>query len=173
MKLTFLAMGLAVLASGCATRTVDVDPEGLDRWSSVEKLPVGTPVRVTARDGQKAYGRVMTVTGLRLTLELEAGSQAIPREDIVLIERFPTSFPRSIPGAAVGVGAALSLSASSTPETPRRSVAPAQETLDKASTPLRDGVYIDALALVGSTAERVNMAIERTRKTVVVYRARE
>jgi hypothetical protein len=115
----------------------------------------------------------MTVTGLRLTLELEAGSQAIPREEIVLIERFPTSFPRSIPGAAVGVGAALSLSASSTPETPRRSVAPAQETLDKASTPLRDGVYIDVLALVGSTAERVNMAIERTRKTVVVYRARE
>jgi hypothetical protein len=173
MKLTFLAMGLAVLASACATKTADVDPASLDRWSSVEKLPVGTAIRVTARDGSKAYGRVMTVTDLGLTVELEAGSQAVPREEIVLIERFPTSFPKSVPGAAVGVGAALSLSASSTPETPRRSVAPAQETLDKASTPLRDGVYIDALALVGSTAERVNRAIERTRTTVVVYRARE
>jgi hypothetical protein len=52
-------------------------------------------------------------------------------------------------------------------------VAPAQETLDKGTTPLRDGVYVDVLELVGTTAERVNKAIERTRKTVVVYRARE
>ncbi len=173
MKIASLPMVLAVLACGCATKTVEVDPEALDRWSNVEKLPVGTAVRVTESDGDKAYGRVMTVTDLRLVLELEAGSQTIARSEIVLIERFPTSFPKSVPGAAVGVGAALSLSASSTPETPRRSVAPAHETLDKASTPLRDGVYVDALALVGSTAERVNKAIERTRKTVVVYRARE
>ncbi len=173
MKIVFLAMVLAVLASSCAGKAPEADPAALDRWSSVEKLPVGTAIRVTERDGDKAYGRVMTVTDLRLTLELEAGSQTIAREEIVLIERFPTSFPKSVPGAAVGVGAALSLSASSTPETPRRSVAPAQETLDKASTPLRDGVYVDALALVGTTAEMVNKAIERTRKTVVVYRARE
>jgi hypothetical protein len=173
MKLAFLAIGLAVLAFACSTRTAEVDPASLDRWSSVEKLPVSTAIRVTARDGAKAYGRVMTVTDLGLTLELEAGSMTIERERIVLIERFPTSFPKSIPGAAVGVGAALSLSASSTPETPRRSVAPSQETLDKASTPLRDGVYVDALALVGSTAERVSKAIEATRRTVVVYRVRE
>lgn len=173
MKIVFLAMVLAVLASGCAGKAPETNPAALDRWSTVEKLPVGTAIRVTERDGDKAYGRVMTVTDLRLVLELEAGSQTIARDEIVLIERFPTSFPKSVPGAAVGVGAALSLSASSTPETPRRSVAPAQETLDKASTPLRDGVYVDALALVGTTAEMVNKAIERTRKTVVVYRARE
>jgi hypothetical protein len=170
MKLAILAIGLAAIASACSTKTTEVDPASLDRWSSVEKLPVGTAIRVTARHGAKAYGRVMTVTDLGLTLELEAGSMTIAREQIVLIERFPTSFPKSIPGAAVGVGAALSLSASSTPETPRRSVAPAQETLDKASTPLRDGVYIDALALVGTTAEQVSRAIEETRRTVVVYR---
>ncbi len=173
MKIALLSMGFAVLASACATKTADVDPAALDRWSSVEKLPVGTAVRVTERDADKFYGRVMTVTDLRLTLELEAGSQAIAREEIVLIERFPVSFPKSVPGAAVGVGAALSLSASSTPETYRRSVAPGQDALDKASIPLRDGVYIDALDLVGATAERVNKAIESTRTTVVVYRARE
>jgi hypothetical protein len=38
---------------------------------------------------------------------------------------------------------------------------------------LRDGVYVDALALVGTTAEMVGRAIERTRRTVVVYRARD
>jgi hypothetical protein len=115
----------------------------------------------------------MVVTDLKLTLELEAGSQSIARSDVLLIERFPTSFPTSVPGAAVGVGAALTVSSSSTPETYRRSVAPAHETLDKASTPLRDGYYVDALELVGETAERVKKAIEQTRKTVVVYRARE
>ncbi len=52
-------------------------------------------------------------------------------------------------------------------------MAPGQETLDKAAIPLRDGVYVDALDLVGATAERVNKAIESTRTTVVVYRARE
>jgi hypothetical protein len=168
---------MAVLGSGCASKGVDADRAASEpasqEWSAVAKLPVGTSVRVTERDGDKSYGRVMGVTDLKLTLELEAGSQSIARSDVLLIERFPTSFPKSIPGAAVGVGAALSLSSSSTPETYRRSVAPAQETLDKASTPLRDGVYVDALALVGTTAERVAKAIERTRRTVVVYRARE
>ena len=177
MKVAVLPMVLAVLASGCASKGLDADRAASEpapqEWSAVAKLPVGTAIRVTERDGDKAYGRVMVVTDLRLTLELEAGSETIERNEIVLIERFPTSFPKSIPGAAVGVGAALSLSSSSTPETYRRSVAPAQENLDKASTPLRDGVYVDALALVGTTAEMVNKAIERTRKTVVVYRARE
>ncbi len=142
-------------------------------WSNVKKLSVGTAVRVTERDGDKAYGRIMAVTDLRLTLELEAGSQSIARSEVLLIERFPTSFPKSIPGAAVGVGAALSLSSSATPETYGWSVAPGKETLDTASTPLRDGVYVDALALVGTTAEMVGKAIERTRRTVVVYRARD
>lgn len=177
MKVAVLPMVLALLASGCAAKGLDADraasEPAFQEWSAVAKLPVGTAIRVTRRDGDKAYGRVMVVTDLRLTLELEAGSESIERNEIVLIERFPTSFPKSVPGAAVGVGAALSLSSSSTPETYRRSVAPAQETLDKASIPLRDGVYVDALALVGTTAERVNKAIERTRKTVVVYRARE
>jgi hypothetical protein len=177
MKVAVLPMVLAVLASGCASKAVDANRAAAEpapfEWSNVEKLPTGTAVRVTERDGDKAYGRVMGVTDLKLTLELEAGSETIARNEIVLIERFPTSFPKSVPGAAVGVGAALSLSSSSSPETYRRSVAPAQETLDKASTPLRDGVYVDVLELVGTTAERVNKAIERTRKTVVVYRARE
>jgi hypothetical protein len=177
MKVAVLPMVLAVLASGCASKAVDANRAAAEpapfEWSNVEKLPTGTAVRVTERDGDKAYGRVMGVTDLKLTLELEAGSESIARSDVLLIERFPTSFPKSVPGAAVGVGAALSLSSSSTPETYRRSVAPAQETLDKASTPLRDGFYVDALALVGTTAEMVDKAIERTRKTVVVYRARE
>ncbi len=177
MKVAVLPMVLAVLASGCASKSLDADRTAAEppsqEWSAVAKLPVGTAIRVTERDGDKAYGRVMVVTDLRLTLELEAGSQTITRDEIVLVERFPTSFPKSVPGAAVGVGAALSLSSSSTPETYRRSVSPAQETLDKGSTPLRDGFYVDALALVGTTAEMVNKAIERTRKTVVVYRARE
>lgn len=174
-----IALPLVVAISGwaCASKTVDLDRTASDsashEWSAVAGLPVGTAVRVSERDGDKAYGRVMEVTDLRLTLELDAGSLPIARDEIVLVERFPTSFPKSVPGAAVGVGAALSLSASSTPETYRRSVAPAQETLDKASTPLRDGIYVDALELVGTTAERVNKAIENTRKTVVVYRARE
>ncbi len=176
MKHAALPMVLAVLASGCASKGVEADRAASEppshEWSAVAKLAVGTAVRVTERDGDKSYGRVMSVTDLGLTLELEAGSQAIARAEIALIERFPTSFPKSVPGAAVGVGAALSVASSSTPETYRRSVAPAQETLDKASTPLRDGVYVDALALVGETAERVGKAIEKTRKTVVVYRAR-
>jgi hypothetical protein len=177
MKHAVLPMVLAVLAAGCAAREVDAvgapSETGSRHWSAVAKLPPGTAVRVTNRIGEKAYGRVMAVTDLGLTLELEAGSLPIARDQIVLIERFPTSFPKSIGGAAVGVGAALSLSSSSTPETYRRSVAPAQETLDKASTPLRDGFYVDALELAGTTAERVGKAIEKTRKTVVVYRARE
>jgi hypothetical protein len=175
MRQATIPLVLAVLASACASKTIEADRPATasQEWSAVEKLPVGTAVRVTNRAGDRAYGRVMAVTDLRLTLELEAGSLPIARDEIVLVERFPTSFPMSIQGAAVGVGAALSLSASSTPETYRRSVAPAQETLDKASTPLRDGVYVDALELVGTTAERVSKAIENTRKTVVVYRARE
>jgi len=177
MRKALLPMVLAVLASGCASKAVDSErtasEPGSSDWSVVAKLPVGTPIRVTEKDGDRAYGRVMTVSNLKLTLELEAGSQAIARDEILLVERFPTSFPKSVPGVAVGVGAALSVSSSASPETYRRSVAPAQETLDKASTPLRDGVYVDALALVGETAERVGRAIERTRRTVVVYRARE
>jgi hypothetical protein len=174
MKSIVLPMVLAVLA-GCASKGLDADRAASDplrEWSNVEKLPMGTAVRVTELDGDKAYGHVMAVTNLKLTLELEAGSQTIARSDVLLIEKFPTSFPTSVPGAAVGVGAALSVASSSTPETYRRSVAPAQETLDKASTPLRDGYYVDALELVGETAERVKKAIERTRRTVVVYRAR-
>jgi len=177
MKVAVLPMVLAVLASGCASKAVDANRAASEpapqEWSAVAKLPVGTAIRVTERDGDKAYGRVMAVTDLKLTLELEAGSETIARDEIALIERFPTSFPKSVPGAAVGVGAALSLSSSSSPETVRRSVAPAPETLDKGTTPLRDGVYVDVLELVGTTAERVDKAIERTRKTVVVYRARE
>lgn len=176
-RLVVLPMVLAVLASGCASKAVDADRAGPDaasfEWSNVEKLPVGTAVRVTERDGEKAYGRFMSVTHLNLTLELEAGSWSIARSEILLVERFPTSFPRSVPGAAVGVGAAFAVSSSSTPETYRRSVAPAREVLDQASTPIRDGYYVDALELVGETAERVGRAIERTRRTVVVYRARE
>jgi hypothetical protein len=145
----------------------------LHEWSNVKKFPTGTAVRVTERDGDKAYGRIMAVSDLKLTLELEAGSQSISRSEVLLIERFPTSFPKSIPGAAVGVGAALSLSSSATPETYGWSVAPGKEALDSASTPLRDGYYVDAAKLVGTTAEMVSRAIERTRKTVVVYRARE
>ena len=176
MKIAVLSMVLAVLASSCASKGLDTDRAASEpasqEWSAVEKLSVGTAIRVTERDGDKAYGRVMVVTDLKLTLELEAGSQSIARSDVLLIERFPTSFPTSVPGAAVGVGAALSVASSATPETYRRSVAPAQETLDKASTPLRDGYYVDALELVGETAERVKKAVERTRRTVVVYRAR-
>ena len=176
MKHFVLPMVLAAVASGCASKGLDADRAASDpprELSNVEKLPVGTAVRVTERDGDKSYGRVMVVTDLKLTLELEAGSQSIARSDVLLVERFPTSFPTSVPGAAVGVGAALTVSSSATPETYRRSVAPAHETLDKATTPLRDGYYVDALELVGETAERVKKAIEQTRKTVVVYRARE
>jgi hypothetical protein len=143
------------------------------QWSNVEKLKVGTSVRVTELDGDKWYGRVMQVGSRNLVLEEEAGSRSIARNEIALIERFPTSLPRSLPGATVGVGAALSVSSSATPETFQPSVAPAQGTLDQASTPMRDGVYVDALALVGTTAAMVDRAIERTRTTVVVYRARE
>jgi hypothetical protein len=172
-----LLLVLAALASGCAAKAVDSDRAALETgsrdWSAVAKLPVGTAVRVTHRSGDRAYGLVMVVTDTRLTLELEAGSLPIAREEIALIERFPTSFPRSVPGAAVGVGAAFAVASSSTPETYRRSVAPARETLDQASTPMRDGYYVDALALVGETVERVGRAIEGTRRTVVVYRARE
>src|SRR3990172_827219 len=176
MKVAVLPMVLAVLASGCASKGVDAGraaSEPAQEWSAVAKLPVGTAIRVTERDGDKAYGRVMAVTDLRLTLELEAGSETIARDEIALIERFPTSFPKSVPGAAVGVGAALSLSSSSSPETVRRSVAPAPETLDKGTTPLRYRLYLYFLHLLGTTAEMVDKAIERTRKTVVVYRARE
>ena len=176
-RLVVLPMVLAVLASGCASRARDSVRAPSDaasfEWSNVGKLPVGAAVRVTERDGEKAYGRIMSVTDLNLTLELEAGSRSIARSDILLIERFPTSFPRSVPGAAVGVGAAFAVASSSTPETYRRSVAPARETLDQASTPMRDGYYVDAVELVGETAQRVGSAIERTRRTVVVYRARE
>jgi hypothetical protein len=143
------------------------------QWSNVEKLEMGTSVRVTELDGDKWYGRVMQVSHLKLVLEEEAGSRSIARNEISLIERFPTSFPKSIPRAAVGVGAALSLSSSATPETFQPSVAPTHDTLDQASTPMRDGVYLDALALVGTTAAMVDRALERTRTTVVVYRARE
>jgi hypothetical protein len=142
-------------------------------WSNVEKLKVGTSIRVTELDGDKWYGRVMQVGSLKLVLEEEAGSRSIARNEIALIERFPTSLPRSLPGATVGIGAALSLSSSATPETFQPSVAPTHDTLDQASTPMRDGVYVDALALVGTTAAMVDRAIERTRTTVVVYRARE
>jgi hypothetical protein len=170
MRYAVLPLVLGVLGSSALSAVSE--PASQD-WSAVTKLPVGTAVRVTERGGDRAYGKVMTVTALALTLELEAGSQSIARNEILLIERFPTSFPKSFSGAAVGVGAAFSVAASSSPETYRRSVAPGQENLDKASTPLKDGVYVDALALVGETAERVNKAIEKTRKTVVVYRARE
>jgi hypothetical protein len=142
-------------------------------WSNVEKLKVGTSIRVTELDGDKWYGRVMQVSTLKLVLEEESGSRSIARSEISLIERFPTSLPKSIPRATVGVGAALSLSSSATPETFQPSVAPAPDTLDQASTPMRDGIYLDALALVGTTAAMVDRAIERTRTTVVVYRARE
>ncbi len=175
MKDAVLPMVFAVLASGCASKGLDEERPGAppQEWTNVEKLPVGTAIRVTEHDGDKAYGRVMAVTDLNLTLELEAGSQSIARSNVLLIERFPASFPTSVPGAAVGVGAALTVASSSTPETYRRSVAPAHETLDKASIPLRDGYYVDALKLVGETAERVKKAVEQTRRTVVVYRARE
>jgi hypothetical protein len=176
MKNAFLPIVLA-LAAGCASRRVDADRAASDAalhsWSNVQKLPVGTAVRVTERDLDRAYGRILSVSDLNLTLELEAGSQSIPRSEIILIERFPASVPTSLPGAAVGVGAAFAVATSATPETYRPSVAPAHDTLDKAATPLRDGVYVDAVALVGETAERVGGAVERTRKTVIVYRARE
>jgi hypothetical protein len=141
-------------------------------WSNVTKLSVGTPVRVTKKDGERTYGRLMVATRQELTLELEAGSRTMARETISLVERFPTSFPQSLPRAAVGVGAALSLSSSSAPNTYQRSVAPAQENLDQATEPTHNGIYIDTAELVGQTAQMVDRAIESTRKTVVVYRSR-
>ncbi|MGH9320937.1 MAG: hypothetical protein ACRD3V_13760 [Vicinamibacteria bacterium] len=176
MKYAVLPLLTFILASGCASKGVDADRATADAtlhdWSHVEKLAVGTPVRVTEKDADRAYGRIMVVTDLRLTLELEAGSETIERSDIALIERFPTSFPKSIPNAAVGVGAALSLSSSSSPKTYSRSVAPSQETLDPQGEHTRNGYYVDALSLVGTTAEMVKKAIESSRTTVVVYRAR-
>jgi hypothetical protein len=108
-----LAVLLVALAAGCAS-TGKVAPSterqvALDDWSNVEKLRIGTPVRVTERDGDRFYGRVMTVTSLRLTLELVDASQMIERAEIVLVERFPASFPTSFTGGAVGIGAALAL----------------------------------------------------------------
>ena len=166
---------LVTLAAGCAsTGTVDPVSEPsaarLADWSNVESLRVGTPVRVTERDGDKSYGRVMVVTSLKLTLELVDGSKSIARDEIALIERFPVSVPTSLPGAAVGVGAALTLSSAASPDTVSPDVAASHHTLDKATVPITNGYYVDALELVGRSAEMVNRAIESTRETVVVYR---
>jgi hypothetical protein len=163
-------MVLAVLTSGCASKGVDADRAASapapQEWSNVEKLPVGTAVRVTERDGDKFYGRIMTVTDLRLTLELEAGSQSIARSEILLIERFPTSFPTSVPGAAVGVGAALSVASSSTRNLPTvRWPDPGDP--GQSEHALRDVLRRRPRARRGDR-ERVKKAVERTRTTVVV-----
>jgi hypothetical protein len=174
MRNAILPLALA-LAVGCATKRLDSEsaPSESSSWSSVEKLPAGTAVRVTERDSDKWYGRILSVSNLNLALELEAGSRSIPRGEVVLIERFPASVPTSIPGAAAGLGAALAVASSATPDVSLQSVAPTHDVLDSAEIPLKDGVYVDALSLVGESAGRVARAVERTRKTVVVYRARE
>lgn len=165
-------VALAVL--GCAMNGAASHPQSpaIHSWSNVEKLSQGTAVRVTERDSDRVYGRVMVVTALDLTLELESSSQTISRDEIVLVERFPTSFPASVPKATVGLGAALTLSSSATPRTYQVAVAPAPVSLEAGNEQLRDGVYVDAVALVASGAQMVSKAIESTRKTVVVYRAR-
>jgi hypothetical protein len=165
---------LATVALGCAS-TGDVAPSepsaaALADWSNVVKLRVGTPVRVTDRDSDKFYGRVMAVTSLKLTLELVDGSKAIARDDVALVERFPASLPGSVPGAVVGFGAALTLSSSATPDTYRTSVALGTDSLEKVAFPITNGYYVDALELVGRSVELVDRAIERSRTTVVVYR---
>jgi hypothetical protein len=173
-RLGFPFVLLAFLAFGCAS-TASVAPEGdpsaaaLGDWANVEKLRIGTPVRVTERDSDKSYGRVMVVTSLKLTLELADGSKAIARDDVALVERFPASLPGSVPGAAVGFGAALTLSSSATPDTYRTSVAPGTDSLEKEAFPITNGYYVDALELVGRSVEMVDRAIESSRSTVVVY----
>jgi hypothetical protein len=178
MKSSFLGFVLSILltgAAGCAS-TGAVEPTtsptaaSLDDWSNVQKLRIGTGIRVTEADGDKSYGGVMVVTSFELTLELVDGSKAIARDQIVLVERFPASVPTSLPGAAVGIGAALTLSSSATPDTYRRSVAAGTDTLDKESFPITNGYYVDALGLVGRSVEWVDRAIESSRTTVVVYR---
>jgi hypothetical protein len=162
-----ITLGCAVNAAAAAPQ----DPE-IHAWSNVEKLPEGTAVRVTELDSDRAYGRVMKVTAFELTLELESSSLSISRDEIALVERFPTSFPKSIPAATVGLGAALTLSSSATPRTYDVAVAPAPVSLEAGNQQASDGVYVDAVALVATGAQMVSKAIEKTRKTVVVYRVR-
>jgi hypothetical protein len=168
------AVAFAILALGCAMNAAAAVPPGpeVHAWSNVEKLPEGTAVRVTELDSDRVYGRVMKVTALDLTLELESSSRSVSRDDIALVERFPTSLPKSIPGATVGLGAAMTLSSSAAPRTYQVAVAPAPVSLESGNEQLRDGVYVDAVALVATGAQMVSNAIEKTRKTVVVYRAR-
>jgi hypothetical protein len=166
-----------IFASACAsTRGGASEPSPrearLSDWNNVTKLSNGIPIRVTTLDGERSYGRVMSATSQGVTLELEASSVTLARETVALVERFPASFPNSVPRVAVGVGAALSLSSSSSPATYRRSVAPAHEILDKTNEHTRNGYYVDTVELVGRTAQMVDRAIESTRRTVVVYRAR-
>jgi hypothetical protein len=168
------AVAITILALGCSMHAAAAVPQvpEVHSWSNVEKLSEGTAVRVTELDSDRVYGRVMKVTALELTLELESSSRSIPRDEIALVERFPTSFPKSVPGATVGLGAALTLSSSATPKTYQVAVAPAPMSLDAGDEQAKDGVYVDAVAVVATGAQMVSKAVEKTRKTVVVYRAR-
>lgn len=180
IRLAALALGPLVLASACASTgaVATVPPDDTARfgdWANLEKLEKleeGTPIRVTERDGLRHYGPLMEVTGLELKLELVAGSVSIARPDVALVERFPASFPKAFPSAAVGVGAALAVSTASSPEGYRESVGPTQDVQGKESEIARNGVYVDLLDLVGTTVEMVDRAIESSRETLVVYRAR-
>ena len=175
MRSSMVLLAALVIVSGSASTgaaapaSAPKTDAALDNWNNVQKLEEDGAVRVTQKNGERFFGHVMSVSALELKLELVDASKTIARDDVRLVERFPRSFPRSVSGAAVGVGAALSLSSSSTPQGYYESVAPAPVVLDKSSTHLRNGYYVNAVELVGSSIDRIATAIENTRKTVVVY----
>jgi hypothetical protein len=173
-----IALFAIVLSTSCAPSTEriaakasDPDEARIGLWENVERLETDTAVRVTRRDGERFYGRVMSVSNLRITLALTDRSQSIPRSEVLVIERFPIHFQSAVPKAAVGVGAALSLSSSSAPKNYSRSVAPAHEAMELPSR-YRDGYYVDALELAGTAIQMTAEALERARQTRIVYRSR-
>jgi hypothetical protein len=99
-KMLFL---ICVLGMSCTLRA----QTNLASWQNLNTLQAGEKIRVLASSSRKVSGAFLSVSDAAISVQQEAGSQAIQRQDVLSVKRMANKhrLRNALIGAGVGAGA--------------------------------------------------------------------
>jgi hypothetical protein len=76
-------------------------------WHNLNAVPVGEKIQVLERNSTETSGTFLNISNGAISVQREAGSQAIPRQDVVSVKLMKNRhrLRNSFIGAAIGAGA--------------------------------------------------------------------
>jgi tetrahydromethanopterin S-methyltransferase subunit E len=93
---------ICVLGMSCTLRA----QTNLVSWQNLNTLQAGEKIRVLASSSRKVSGAFLSVSDAAISVQQEAGSQAIQRQDVLSVKRMANKhrLRNALIGAGVGAG---------------------------------------------------------------------